>query len=304
MIKQIFFSLLLVGASLLAQAPSPLPQPSTPSYGFDQLALYPTYDRASFESKFGVQASAFDPSKPAKAWFDNTVTCVANLGTSFKVQSDSPSDVNFSTMLVPSCDVSKVNLPGVQHFTTFVPNSVSNVTIGVKGGPQSGVGALIQSTLGDALALVKEIGDNSLPISHNATAPGSVFAYQTIDATSPVGVYMVGKMNVEQALLTRNANGVGSPGTWIKQSAGIYVWTPAPPPATGTGAKFMKMPLRDLLPNEKVTLSAMTILGAFAQVTRTDLAGPVAPTGDGGFTSQDRSDLQSVLRMLKALTGQ
>ena len=53
---KLFLIALLGALSLVAQTPTPKPQPADAVYGVDQLTLLPTYTRDSYETTFGRQA--------------------------------------------------------------------------------------------------------------------------------------------------------------------------------------------------------------------------------------------------------
>src|SRR2546430_919500 len=54
--------------------PPALPQPDLEVYGIAALALFQTFTRDSYLALFGVEAPPWDPSRPAKTWFDSSVS--------------------------------------------------------------------------------------------------------------------------------------------------------------------------------------------------------------------------------------
>ena len=63
--------------SNLVSLPIVPPQPNKEVYGFAELALFQTYTRETYLASFGVQAPAWDPSRPSKFWFDSTADASA-----------------------------------------------------------------------------------------------------------------------------------------------------------------------------------------------------------------------------------
>jgi hypothetical protein len=99
--------------------------------------------------------------------------------------------------------------------------------------------------------------------------------------------------SVGALLLNRNANGMGSPGAW-DSSGSEPVWIAAPQAPTGlTDVRLPRpLPLRDLLPNEKLQTGLMG-----ASVVRTDLQ-QQANEQNGQFTPDDRATLQAIYRIV------
>lgn len=314
--KQMLLTFFLAAGLAFAQAPAAPPQPTSQTYGVDQLALYPSYDRVAFERKFGAQAPAFDATKKIKTWFDASVSCVANSDSSFKSLNDNLNAPALATFTVPSCDVSKVNLPGKYYYAPFHFNTVQNIQIIATGFSPTVIGAGLQSTLADAQLLKADIGDASLQITEKSgpqiPAFPSIANYQKIDSSNPVSYYMLGAMNVEQMLLQRFGRdsttgiqgGIGSPGKWTKVSEGNYNWTPAQPTPDGTDGTFKSYPapLRDLQANEVFGNCSGNPMFPSVCVIRKDVA-PAAGVPTPGGPSTGSGDSAEILRLLKAIAA-
>lgn len=301
--KLISLFLLSLGVAL-SQVPTPLPQPNTPTFPVSALELFPTYDRASYEAKFGKQAPAFDVNRAPKAWFDSTATT----GTkNYMVVGSNVSIPGFDTITLNASEASTVNLPGLPHFDKYVGVTTSNVAFScnIPGCQSTPVGVILQSTRAAAEALKAEIGDTSLTVTEvvGPTGPGSAFFYSKIDPNSPIGIFLVGSINVGQALASRNSKGIGYPGTWAKDVAGYSFRFSSLNDGANTGA-FLRVPVRDLLPNEQLTVQLAGII-PIPVVSRTDLTPTTVTTSTGGgFSDDDRAILNQILQVLKKVTGQ
>jgi hypothetical protein len=96
--------------------------------------------------------------------------------------------------------------------------------------------------------------------------------------------------NVGTLLAGKNRNGVGAPGHWTV--ADTIEWVAAPPAPTGAGDQRppREVPVRELLPNEKI---GMTLMGP--TILRTDRQ-QVSAELSGQFTENDRAMLREILR--------
>lgn len=298
MYKKIF-AVALIGMGLFAQSPVTPPQPATSPYAVNALELFPTYTRATYLAKTGNQAPPFDITRPAKAWYDSSVTGSA----SYTVFNQSMSAPELIPLTLSAAVAKSVNLPGLPTYTQYVQQA-SNVIV-TNGSSGSGYSGLYQSTEAQANALKAEIGDASLVVTSGLGPmfPGAVFVYQKIDSSSPVGIYLLGNQNVGQMLQQRNANGVGYPGTWAKNISGNYVFSPATLNDGSTSTLgSTPTPVRPLLANEAL-VSVPAGIFPIAEVVRTDLPSTQpsnVPTTDG-FTAADRTALNQMLTLIQAL---
>ena len=95
-------------------------------------------------------------------------------------------------------------------------------------------------------------------------------------------------------------DGIGAPGHWEMSSpSGGPVWSADPPAPTGLDdtRRHRAMPVRTLLPNERIGMGA---LGFGAVIMRTDL-GQIQAELDGKFTPADRQQLQEIYRIVGKL---
>jgi hypothetical protein len=141
------------------------------------------------------------------------------------------------------------------------------------------------SSLGGA-GLLQETGNAVFPIIYPASEPRRIWDF-TVN-----GVVV----NAGTLLLARNAHGVGAPGHW-DLSRGEPVWVPDALPPTGEGDARppREVPVRDLLPNERLQAGLMGV-----SVVRADLQ-QQQEEGSGDFTPDDRATLQQIYQIVRRL---
>ena len=292
--KRLFLALIF-SLGLFAQSPTVPPQPQSATYAINALEEFQTYTRASYLAATGTQAPAFDITKPAKSWYDTTVTGTAT----YLVYNGSLTQPALVNLTMPSTQAAVVNLPGLPTFPPYV-QAVSNIQIvGPNGTFSSNYGGVYQSTFAQAQALMNEIGDSGLVISTGTgpMAPGSAFAYVKIDSSNPVSIYLLNNQNVGLMLQQRNMNGVGFPGTWAKNSTGNYVFAPAVLNDGSTSTLgSVPVPVRGLLPNETL-VSVVNGLIPTPEVQRTDMT-PTTTVPGGGLSAADEATLNHILKIL------
>ncbi len=91
-----------------------------------------------------------------------------------------------------------------------------------------------------------------------------------------------------------NANGVGAPGQW-ETSGGQPMWVAAPPAPTGSNDTRppRPMPVRSLLPNEKLQTGLMGV-----SVVRILTCNKQANEQAGQYTPDDRATLQQIYQLV------
>ncbi len=267
-------------------------QPNLLAYGVAELALFKSYTRDSYLAAFGVQAPAWDPSRVRKTWFDSTVDTSdpSNVAVYKVFAADANGVWGFRQMVMPAWEAATVNLPGA---VTYPPYTVAPTQVTSGGSPvnpnylslESDARALMAALGGSGL--VQETGNSVFPIVYPALEPRRIWDFVVN------GVLV----NAGTLLLAQNANGIGAPGKW-DTSKGEPVWIPAPPPPTGADdmRPAREMPVRDLLPNEKLQPGLMGV-----SVIRTDLQQQQA-VQEGQFTADDRATLQQIYRILTRLS--
>jgi hypothetical protein len=283
--------------ALVAQVPTPRPEPTASSYDLSELSLLPQYNRVSFKAAFGKDAPAFDMGRAPKTWFDSTQACAATVNSNYQILSGS----NLVALTIPSCDASTVNLPpdlqpqfppvlqvhdsGVRYTSladldTYLQNAVYLME----------ASALTATAPIDASQMIAQIQPDAQYLCSWQTLNDSTF-HGGVDPNCNNQAPLVAKYS---ALVT----------TWAQAAATVQDLMGIVP---GTPCKFcdaiakapVPMPVRPLYSDEKVALASM--MGGLI-VVRIPPAAPVTVQG-GTFTDADRQALQQVLQILKGITG-
>lgn len=267
--------------------PAAQAQPDQISYGVDSLALFETYTRDSYRAAFGMEAPPWDPSRPAKAWFDSTANAVSagHTVTYQAVARDANGNWALQPMTLPAADAAAVNFPQ----SIVYPPYVILPTSATRGGAP--VNPVYLSLESEARALMAALGGTEI-----VDQGVNVFAPVLYPPDELRRMWVIlgsgGQQNNAGGLLQmRNAAGVGAPGQW-QNSAGDPVWVPDPPAPTGMDDPRppVDMPVRDLLPNEELRPGLM---GFGVLVYRTDLELEQAMR-NGAFTADDRKMLEAI----------
>jgi hypothetical protein len=268
-------------------------QPGTEFFAIQDLALFKSYSRESYRAAFGVEAPAYDPVRRRKSWFDSTVDVSDpdNVAIYRIAAQDQNGNGILRQMVMPAQEAAAVNLPGAIQYPPYVVTP----TRATRGG--SSLNAIYLSLESDAQALMKELGGDNLQQEELPSFPAD---YPSDEPRRPWNFLIQGRpVNVGSLLLSRNAQGVGAPGHW-DVSAAEPVWVPNPPGPTGADdvRPPREMPIRDLLPNEKLYLGLLGIVG----VVRTDLQS-AEDEASGKFTAEDRATLRMIYQTVNKLAS-
>jgi hypothetical protein len=275
-------------------------QPDKDIFSPVELALFQEYTRASYRSTFAVDAPPWDPTRLYKSWFDSTaLTPRPNTVTYQIFGQDTMGTWGFQNLTLTLADAAAVNLPGVITYPQYVVLSTS-ATRG-----SSGMSANYLSLESDANALLPTFGGTGL-IDQGIT-PVFPVVYPADEARRMWALLMPNgnQLNVGLLLLERNATGVGSPGHWDTSAdstpGGYPLWSadPAAPTGLEDTRPHCAMPVRSLLPNERIGMQTLGIL-ASPVIMRSDLGQAAAELG-GQFTPADRQNLNEVYRILSQL---
>jgi hypothetical protein len=267
-------------------------QPALDSYGFRELALFKTYTRDSIRSAYGLEIPAFDPTRLIKTWFDSTIDTSQpdNIVIYKIIGPDSKGQWGPRQLVVPAGEAATLNLPGSILYPPYVvaPTTAAR-------GINSVIWPETLSLRSQADALLAELGLSNLELSDEGA--GSVFPVNYGDEPRRQWFFVYnGEVHSIGGLLgNKNANGVGYPGHW---SVGNTVeWIPDPPAPTGLQdvRPPREVPVRDLLPNEKIN---MTLMGPV--IVRTDRLQAQAQAS-GLFTDLDRQALKDIQQMVQQL---
>lgn len=332
----LFLAALFTILPICAQVPTAQPQPTTSTYGLEALNLLPTYNRETFEAKFGKQAASFDASKPAKAWFDSTQSCPGAAATYKRVEG-----LAVVAYTMPACDALNVNIPGFRHYPPYPEPAESAVyTLSERYGIKYKLNPAVLSMKADAEALL-----NSMPSNHglvlleeilndgDACMAGNTCQARRIlggfhysyEATEQRRVYVLARVdeynrwlasandkpfslytqNVAQLIASVNRKGVGHPGSWvIKQAGGYWEFDIPEDGPSGLGQLGLPVPVRDLLPNEQIIGNLAGDPFIMKKAAAAEPPPVVAPSTGGGFSSADHDALQEILALLRGLFKQ
>ena len=267
------------------------PQPNQEYYSIQALAIFKTFSRDSYFAAFGVQAPPYDPSRLIKAWFDSAadVSAPNNVAVYKIVAPDQSGNWGIRQMVMPASEAATVNLPGA----IIYPSYVVAPTQATRGG--SPINPQYLSLEADARALIAQLGGDS--ILDEGNSPVFPVIYPPNEPRRMWDIMLQGQpINVGALLAAQYANGVGAPGHW-QTSGGGAQWISDPPAPTGLNDTRppRPVPVRDLLPNEKLQTGLMGV-----GVVRTDLQ-QQANEATGQFTPDDRATLQQIYQMISKL---
>ncbi|MEQ1886220.1 MAG: hypothetical protein ABL967_14235 [Bryobacteraceae bacterium] len=272
-----------------------LPQPESARYSTDALALFKTYTRDSYFTEFGVQAPAWDPARPPKAWFDSSAS--ANISQATKTYSilgqQSDGTWTLQSMTLTAAEAAAVNLPGAVEYPQYRPASTRTTRAG------QSINPIYMVLEDDARAVMTEVGGTGLfdegALSRNAVSYPK--ASYPADEQRRIWAFQVNGQQYFAGLLlaSKYGLGVGWPGRW-DFSRGYPLWVSDPPPPTGIADSRppVPAPVRTLLPSERLQAGPM---GIGVVVARLDLEEASAA---GGFTPADRAMLQKILEVLQS----
>ena len=276
------------------------PQPDQDIFSPFALALFQEYTRESYRSAFAVDAPPWDPTRLYKSWFDSSAfTPQPNTVTYQIFGQDTTGGWGFQNLTLTFADAASVNLPGAITYPQYVV-----LPTGATRGSSS-MSANYLSLESDASALLPTFGGTSL-VDQGMT-PVFAVVYPAGEARRMWAIVMPNgnQLNVGLLLIERNARGVGFPGHWDTSAdstpGGYPKWAadPAAPSGLDDSRPHCAMPVRALLPNERI---GMQTLGIFDTpvIMRTDL-GQAAAELAGQFTPSDRQVLTEVYRILSKL---
>lgn len=281
--KNLVICFLLCVGLLFAQAPVTKPQPSEQTYGVGELYLFKTYTRDSYMNEFGVQPPPFNPNKPAKTWFDKTVTTATKDYWTVDLNK-----LEFIKLVLSKEDAATVNLPGSYRYDPYVvkPSECVRWIPGVPI-PPTRFNDEILSERSEAEAIAQEVGGTvRLATTDGGSMAGTATKCGEGDTRNIWEVVTSSEMNYAGYMMkAKYANGIGAPGKW----EGLN-WIPSQIPTTTSN--YMRVPVRTLLGNEQFRKTPMSTL-----IERTDLD----PPGATGFLLRDRAKLDEILVILKEL---
>ena len=195
-------------------------------------------------------------------------------------------------MVIPASEASLVNLPGAVQYPPYLVAPTRATRTG------SLLNPIYFSLEADARSLMREVGGKDLidqgadaifPTTYPLDEPRRLWVFQFNGYAANAGT----------VLYERHSRGVNAPGQWDLSGTGPS-WVPAPAGPTGLDDRRppRDMPLRDLLPNERLQAGLMLETSVF----RTDRSSIPQTDGDR-FTAADRGVLQQILQIVSRQAG-
>jgi hypothetical protein len=203
------------------------PRPNLPHYALSLLELFRRWTRQSWEEEFGSQPEPFDPDQPKKDWFDTSEN--AGNYTRLQGQDSLAARPTFTEMKMTRDLAAKVNLPGAYRYSPYVPPLTQAITelLNDHGDivAKLPVNARDLTTEAQAAAIATEVGG----VVEADTGWVASSTRWPADELRRVWHVRVGDASYTAGWLVqmKNANGVGAPGTWVKDAQSLR-WAPKP----------------------------------------------------------------------------
>lgn len=268
----------------------PTSTPSTPTYPFSALNLFPTAQQ-------GDAGVIDDPTQPRQSWSDPAAAALPPTQpmTYFYWNQQTGAKVSFT---VPAGQAARANIAGV--YGPYKPAPPIGVTETFPSQPQIPpvpiTDGSIFSTFAQAQTLAAALGGVVVP----GGVPTATYNYGPTELRQIYAVRLPnGKtVNVGQELMRvpADANGNSAPGKWSVDPSGDPAWVAAVP----TTAPITAVPQRELTATESVI--SQDIMGITYWLVGNTANGYSAtpPADGGGFTSADRAMLTAVYNGLVA----
>lgn len=270
-------------------------QPPQDSYGFSELALFKSYSRERFRAEFGVEAPPFDPARLIKTWFDSAADTAdpANVAVYKVIARDPKGQWGIRQMVLPASEAATVNLPGKVTYPLYVIAPTRAARAGV-----SGVWPVTLSLESEARALLAELGLSNAILYDEGAGSAMPVDYGDDPRRMWNFAHKGQSYSVGGLLASKHREGIGAPGRWVIGETIEWIADPPAPTGLDDTRPPRELPVRDLLPNERI---AQTLMGAL--IVRTDRQQALAEA-TGQFTAADRAVLLDIQRRLADLAVQ
>ena len=283
--------------------PQPI-QPNQPQYPISTLYLFPLYaTRATYQQATGQQAPPFNPACPLKGWADPSPS-----GQPYNVFNPAVAATGYVGQLtVAPTQAGSVNLPGVYNYPAYVSPPTDAIEAGPLGtiGPASPDQVCLQS---DAQTIANEIAPlyPGQTITVLQEPPGVYHYVYGVDPRRQWVIQIGNNAIVAQTLIeAQNAHGIGYPGHWAITSTGITWVLDTPVTSAPANAVNLAVPIRPLLPNEKIVLLPGTLFNQAGTwvVERTDLPQPQQPETNDQQFADIKASLAAIQTSLIAIAA-
>jgi len=270
-------------------------QPNQPQYPLSDLYLFPAYaTRAAYQQATGQQAPPFNPALPIQTWADP-----APSGQPYLVFDATAAASGYvSHLMLPAAQASTLNLPGVYNY----PPYVSAPTDAVETGPYGPIGNVSPDQVclqADAQEIANEIAP-LYPKQTVSVVQQNTGVYHIVYGVDPRRQWVIQVSNttyIAQTLIeAKNLHGVGAPGHWVLGAGGVTWVYDTPVTAAPANAITLAVPIRALLPNEKLVQLPGTLFNQAGSwvVERTDL-----PQQPPETTDQQFADMKATLAAIQ-----
>lgn len=257
--------------------PKTLTLPDHPYYPVSPtLELFDRETRATFTTKTGKQADAFDPNFQIKRWWDTRD--YSNLGPTGLVEYlyFDPVAHGFKTMKMTQAEAARPNLPGVYSYPKYVIAPTPAVWVHTGPGDSSitPYDASLLCSEDEATEISKEINGGA-PAEAPATLGQLLLEWNGETRRNWLIPWNGGHQQASLLLKAKNSAGVGAPGEWnLTKPASGPLWQPA---IQQTGVQDARpeiaIPVRALYSQEALAPNFGQVL-----VIRTDMASPFNPS--------------------------
>jgi len=272
--------------------PESRPQPDQLQFVVRELELFEKFTRSGYRLKFGVPAPKWDPSRPIKRWFDSTVDrSQAEREFEYKVLGKVDGSPALVSLRIKAIEAATPNLPGPYEYVSYEDWLKPSRTVSVF---HELSGAVVRQQLGADWVLAPEVAEQlAAAVSKDtgkqfrvqeADPPGNA-VYEYGDERKVLNIISVSesgattKYNAGRLWKTRCRNGIEAPGHWAIED-NLLTWVAVVEPTGDLDPRpEVQIPLRDLLPNEKL----MVGLANAVLVRRTD-----KESATSGFSVADR----------------
>lgn len=252
-------------------------QPDLQTYGVSELALFPTYTRDTYLTKFGVQAPPFDSALAPKAWLDTTAL-VGRTETDLVTYNVLVNNT-FTTISIPASDAATVNLTGRYDYPAYSPAS----TVAVSNGTAVSPSTIIAES--DVKTLVTELitaGYTNCTYAQDETI-STTWGTETrrrfiITVAEGVGC------DAALLLADKYTAGVGAPGHWVMIAGSAPIWVVDAQDDGSTAGTATPVPVRLLLSNETLVIG----WAGLASIVRTDLVTTTETTTTSTGLTEDQ----------------
>lgn len=268
-------------------------QPDKDRYSISELYLVPVYnDRASYEAAFGEQAPPFNPNFPVQKFFVYPIDTDPFVYFGYQ-------NGEIRKMSIPAEAATNVNLPGSYRYPTETPwfGEESTAYVLEFGRKTFLVGtSLVDKGYAEGVLaeMQRDLPGVDITLSEVKAQRPIVIVYPASEPRRRMAFYINGVQRDAALILSnRFSVGIGRPGKW-SLVLGEPIFTPDPEPVVSPNAVETPIPVRPLLPNEKLEFNPFSGV----MVVKTDTTTEEPNVGDSALLQQVAKDLKAIMKFL------